>query len=58
LGTTLLQLLCKSDKKFEVKVELKPTKLGKCIPSFIRDKASFVIGEVYNSIEADMKVIK
>lgn len=47
-----------TDKKFEVKVELKPTRLGKCIPSFIREKASFVIGEVYNSIEAEMKVIK
>jgi predicted SAM-dependent methyltransferase len=47
-----------SNKKFIVTVRLIPTKLGKCIPSFIREKASFVIGEIYNSIEAEMRPYK
>lgn len=41
-----------------ISVDLQATRLGKCIPSFIREKASFVIGEVYNSINCKLRVIK
>jgi len=47
-----------TDKKFDLNIKLIPTRLGKLIPRFIREYASFIIGEVYNLIEAEIVVRK
>ncbi|MEK6886655.1 MAG: hypothetical protein AABW88_02375 [Nanoarchaeota archaeon] len=38
-----------------VKLKLIPTRLGRLIPGFIREKASFVLGEIYSQIEVELE---
>ena len=38
-----------------VKLRLIPTRLGRLIPSFIREKVSFILGEIYSQIEFELE---
>lgn len=49
----------KQKKKFYIeKTKLIPTRFGMLFPGFLRDKASFVLGEIYKEIDVTLKVLK
>lgn len=51
-----IELMIDSNLFKILRLRLIPTRFGRLIPWFIREKASFVLGEIYSQIEAELEV--